>query len=93
MIIFNQIKAWLWAIGAAVLAALGLFSVTMKKQRDKARDEKEILEATVHAERTRKKIEKEKKEELSRKESEIKERIKNATKPVDLDSLFNNDDW
>jgi len=93
MIVWTQIKAWLWAIGAALLAALGLYSVTLKGQRDKARRKADTLTATVHAERTRKKIEKKKDIELSRKESEIKERIKDATKPVDLDNLFDNDNW
>lgn len=86
----NQIKIWLYAIGAAVFAALGLTSVYYKKKANRASAERDTLRATVHAERVRKKIEKIQKKELSRRESEIKEKVKNEK---DLDNLSNPNDW
>ena len=86
----NQIKIWLYAKGAAVFAALGLTSVYYKKKANKASVERDTLRATVHAERVRKKIEKIQKKELSRRESEIKEKVKNEK---DLDNLSNPNDW
>ena len=86
----NQIKIWLYAKSAAVFAALGLTSVYYKKKANKASVERDTLRATVHAERVRKKIEKIQKKELSRRESEIKEKVKNEK---DLDNLSNPNDW
>ena len=87
----SQIKIWLYAIGAAVFAALGLTSVYFKKKANRASVERDTLRATVHAERVRKKIEKIQRKELSRRESEIKEEIKKDEK--DLDNLSNPNDW
>ena len=94
MLLLSKLKAYAWAILAFVLAGLGVFGATMKGQRDRARVSAETAEARVHAEKIIKKVKKEKKKELSRKESEIRVRIKKEVKkPEDLDNLFNNDSW
>lgn len=89
MILLHQIKRWGFAILGALLAVLGVTSIYFKGKAKKYKTQSDTLKATVHAERTRKKIEKEKKEELSRRESDIKKGIKNE----DLDDLFNDDGW
>ena len=87
---WNQIKIWLYAISAAVFAALGLTSVYYKKKANRASVERDTLRATVHAERVRKKIEKQQRKLLEEKQEEIKERIKNEK---NLDNLSNPNDW
>ena len=89
--ILTQLKAWLWAIVGALLAVLGVTSVYFKNKSERAARQRDTLKATVHAERTRKRVEKEVKKDLSQKEREIKERIK---KDEEIDSLSNpNDNW
>jgi hypothetical protein len=88
-----KIKYYLYVVGAALLAGLAIFGKVLKGQRDRAREERDTLQATVNAERKKKKIVKDKEVELSRKESEIKERIKDVKEPEDLDNLFDNDGW
>ena len=88
-----QSKLYLYAAGAALVAALASWGLYNKKRAERLKSEKEGLEATIHADRTVKKIKKEKKKELSLKESDIKEKTKDVKDPEDLDSLFNNDDW
>jgi len=90
---FSTIKLWLYAILGSVLAVLGFASVHYRGKAERMKRERDTLKATVHAERTRKKIEKEKKEELSRRESKIKERMKKVETSQDLDDLFNDDNW
>ena len=90
---WNQVKVWLYAIGTAVFAALGVASVHYKKKANKAEAQRDTLKATVNAERVRKKIEKQQKRVLEENEEKIKKDIKDATKPVDLDHLFNDDNW
>lgn len=94
MILWNQVKAWVYALLGALLAGMGVFSVYYKKKAEKQQDRADTLTATVHAERTRKKIEKEKREELSRRESDIrKEKEKNDDAFTGFDNLSNPNDW
>lgn len=90
---FSSLKVWGLAILGAVLATLTMGVVTLKGQRDRAVLERDVAKATIHAERVKKKIEREKRKEVSRRETKIKEDIKDAKDPRDLDDLFNNDDW
>lgn len=87
-----NLKLWAYAIGGALLATLGVTSVYFKNKAKRLKQDKDTLKATIHAERTKKKIEKEKKKELSRRESDIKEK-KDVKDPSDLDDLFNDSDW
>jgi hypothetical protein len=87
---FSQIRAWLYAAGAALVGGLAAWGMYNKKKAEWLEVRAQTLEATVHADRVIKKIKKKKKEELSRRESEIKER-KDVEKPEDLDDLF--DRW
>ena len=90
LIAWMWIKKWAYAIGGAALGVLGLASVYYKRKSNKLGLKADTLEATVHAERVRKKIEKKKKEELSRRESEIKEEIKNEKT---ADNLTDSNNW
>jgi hypothetical protein len=92
MVILSQLKAWGYAIGAALLAALGGVSVYYRNKANKQKAKADTLQATVHAERTRKKIEKEKKIELSRRESEIKKEGKDENFEG-FDNLTDSNDW
>lgn len=87
-----NLKLWAYAIGAAILATLGVTSVYFKNKAERLKRDKDTLKATIHAERVKKKIVKEKKKELSRRESDIKEK-KDVKDPSDLDDLFNDSDW
>ena len=89
MIALAWIKRWSYVIGGVLFAALGVLNAYYRHKSKRYKDEADVLKATVRAERLKNKIKKEKKEELSRRESEIKKGIKNE----DLDDLFNNDDW
>lgn len=94
MLITKQIKLWLYAIAGGLLAALGVTSVYFKGKADRLQRDKDTLKATVHAERTRKRIEKEKKEELSRRESDIKKEGKKDVKDFEgFDNLTNSNDY
>ena len=90
---FSQIKLWLAAMGAALVSGLAAWGMYNKRKADRLKVKAEVLEATIHADRVIKKIKKKKKEESSRRERTIKEKIKNAKDPKDLDDLFNNDGW
>jgi CHASE1-domain containing sensor protein len=90
--IWNQIKAWVYAIVGSLFAVLGVASVYYRGQAKKQRRKADTLTATVHAERTRKKIEKEKKIELSRRESEIKRKGKDENFEG-FDNLTDSNDW
>lgn len=87
-----NLKLWLYAIGTALLAVLGVTSVYFKKKAERVAHQRDTLKATVHAERTRKKIEKEKKEELSRRESDIRKEGKDEDFKG-FDNLSNPNDW
>lgn len=89
----GQVKAWLLAIGAALVSGLAAWGMYNKRKAEKLEDRALVAEAIVHADKVIKKIKKEKKKELSRKESELKKEIKNAKTPEDLDNLFDNDGW
>ena len=94
MILWKQIKAWGFAIAGALLAVLGVASVYYKEQAKKQRRKADTLQATVSAERTRKRIEKEKKIELSRRESEIiKEKERKDGEFTGFDNLTDSNDW
>lgn len=95
MIILTWLKRWGYAIVGALLATLGVASVYYKKKGEKYKIRADTLKATVHAERTRKKIEKKKKEELSRRESDIKkETEKKDEKDFNgIDNLTDSNDW
>lgn len=97
MPILANLKLWGIAFLGAILTVLTAGVITLKAQRDKARRDREIAVASIHVERTKRKIIKEKKKELSLKESEIKERLKEyKEKPdedINLDDLFDNSDW
>ena len=73
---FTQVKLWIYAILGSVLAVLGFTSVYFKGKADKMRRERDTLKATVHAERTRKKIEKKEKRVLEENEREIRKKGK-----------------
>ena len=86
----SQIKLWLYAIGAALLAALGLTSVYFKKKSDKVSAERNTLKATVNAERLRKMIEKQEKRILEENEQKIKKEVKDEKS---ANNLSNPNDW
>lgn len=71
-----NLKVWGWVLLASFAAVATAGAVTLKGQRDRARQDRDHARATIHAERTKKKIVKEEKEKLSLKESEIKEEVK-----------------
>ena len=73
---FTQVKLWIYAILGSVLAVLGFTSVYFKGKADKMKRERDTLKATVHAERTRKKIEKKEKRVLEENEREIRKKGK-----------------
>ena len=88
--IWTQIKAWLFAVGAALFAVLGLTSVYYRKKAKQAGAERDTLQATVRAERERKKIEKKEKKLLEEKREEIK---KDIEKKGSHEGLSNPNDW
>ena len=93
--ILKQIKAWGLAILGAVLAVLGVTSVYYREQAKRQRAKADTLKATVHAERVRKRIEKEYKRDLG----EIERKIKKEVKKKDdkdfkgVDNLTDSNDW
>ena len=90
-----NLKLWLYAIGAAVFAALGLTSVYFKGKAKRVSAERDTLKATVHAERVRKKIEKKEKRVLEENERKIKEEVKKKDEKEfkGIDNLTNPNDW
>lgn len=90
----NQIKRWLYALVGGLLAVLGVISVYFKAKAERMERERDTLKATVHAERTRKRIEKEKKEELSRRESDIKKEGRKDVEDFEgFDNLTDSNDY
>lgn len=91
----TQLKAWGWAIVTALVAVLGVTSVYFKNKAERAARQRDTLKATVNAERVRKRIEKEKKQELSRRESEIKKEVKKKDEQdfKGVDNLTDSNDW
>lgn len=89
MVIWNQIKAWGWAIVGALVGALGLVSVVQSKRAKKYKGRSDTLTATVNAERVRKRIEKEEKVVLEENKQKIKKEIKEKGTYEDLGS----NDW
>lgn len=87
-----MIKQWLYAIVAALLGVLGVTSVYFKNKAERAARQRDTLKATVNAERTRKKIEKKKKEELSRRESDIRKEGKDENFEG-FDNLNDSNNW
>lgn len=90
MILLNYVKGWLWAILSAVLAVLGVTSVYFRGKAKRLAQERDSLKATVHAERVRKRIEKEKKKVLEEDKKEIKKEIKEKGS---YEGLGSNDDY
>ena len=78
MMILSQIRLWATAALGVLLSVLGVLFVYFKNKAERLERERDTLKATVHAERTRKKIEKEEDKRLServeKKEKEIKEK-------------------
>ena len=89
MWILGQIKVWGYAIVGALLAVLGVTSVYFKNKARRVSLERDTLRATVHAERTRKKIEKEEEKRLSERVEKRKEDIEEKGYDQDLGS----NDW
>lgn len=88
----TNLKLWAYAIVGSLLAVLGVTSVYFKGKADRMQRQRDTLKATVHSERTRKRIEKEKKIELSRRESEIRKKGKDENFEG-FDNLSNPNDW
>lgn len=84
------VKIWLYAILGSVLAVLGVRNVYLSKKAKQLKTERNTLKATVNAERVRKNIVKKQREELSRRESEIKKEIKDDKVP---DNLTDSNNW
>lgn len=94
MIILKKIKGWLYALVGGLLAVLGVISVYFKAKAERMERERDTLKATVHAERVRKMIEKEKKEELSRRESDIKKEGRKDVEDFEgFDNLTDSNDY
>jgi uncharacterized protein (DUF3084 family) len=83
-------------LGAGLLAILAFFLRLnfLKNARDRAEIESDTLRATVHAERTRKKIIKEEeKERVSRRDTIKKELEKKGEEFEGVDNLTNSNDY
>lgn len=89
MWILAQVKAWGYAIVGALFAALGVASVYYRNKAQRLGRKADTLTATVHAERTRKKIEKEEEKRLSERVEKRKEDIEEKGYDQDLGS----NDW
>jgi hypothetical protein len=90
------LRAKLAALGAALLAVLFFFlrMQSLKNQRDRAREERDVLKARSHVSRVQKKIKREEKAKLSSRRAEI---IKELDKSVEdfkgLDNLTDSNDY
>lgn len=91
--IWLKLKAWGWAIGAGLLAALAAMTGIYRHKAIKYERKADTLKATVNAERVRKEIEKKEEEKLSLKESEIKKEVKKDEHFKGVDNLTNSNDW
>lgn len=89
MLILAKLKVWGYAILGALLAVLGVTSVYFKNKARRVSLERDTLRATVHAERVRKKIEKEEEKRLSERVEKRKEDIEEKGYDQDLGS----NDW
>lgn len=95
MVFLLKLKAYAWAIGAALLGALAFIGrmKMLKHQRDEARTRANVAEARVHIHKVEKRIKKKEKESLQTSLKEVEEKIK-EDRIEDLDNLINpNDDW
>jgi hypothetical protein len=95
-LLWTKLSKNLYVIGTAVLGVLAvvLRMQSLKKGRDRARDRAEILEATIHAERVKKQIIKEKEEEArSRRADLIKELNKEGEEFEGVDNLTDSNDY
>lgn len=89
MLILAKLKVWGYAILGALLAVLGVTSVYFKNKARRVSLERDTLRATVHAERVRKKIEKEEEKRLSERVEKRKKDIEEKGYDQDLGS----NDW
>jgi cell division protein FtsL len=90
----GRLKLYGIAIGTFLLAVLaGITRMqTLKNQRDKARQQRDVAKARVHIASVEKKIEKKKRLSLLSKEERIKEKVeKNELK--DLDNLTDSNNF
>lgn len=92
----GKIKFYLAAIGAAILAVLAAVVRinSLKNQRNKARQQRDILDARVHVQKTQKVLVKKKNEALSKERAKIKEELaKKGDEFEGIDSLKNPNDF
>lgn len=92
--IWLKLKAWGWAIAAALIGVLAGYAGVQKHRAGKFKDKAETLKATVNAERVRKEIEKKERDTLSLKEREIEEKVKKKDENfTGIDNLTNSNDF
>ena len=89
MLIMAKLKLWGAAALGVLLSVLGVLSVYFKNKAKRMEVQRDTLQATVHAERIRKKIEKEEKKRLSERVEKRKEDIEEKGYDQDLGS----NDW
>lgn len=89
MLILAKFKLWGAAALGVLLSVLGVLSVYFKNKAERMEVQRDTLQATVHAERIRKKIEKEEKKRLSERVEKRKEDIEEKGYDQDLGS----NDW
>jgi uncharacterized membrane protein YebE (DUF533 family) len=91
----SQLKAWIYAAGAALIGGLAAWGLWNKKKAEKFEAKASTLEATVHAERVTKKVIKEKKKEQSSRRERIKEEVekKDDKDFKGIDNLTDSNDW
>lgn len=89
MLILAKFKLWGAAALGVLLSVLGVLSVYFKNKAKRMEVQRDTLQATVHAERIRKKIEKEEKKRLSERVEKRKEDIEEKGYDQDLGS----NDW
>lgn len=96
MIFLSKIKFYLVAIGAGILAVLTavLRMKSLKRQRDNARHQRDVLDARVHVQQVQKSIAKKNKEALSKERVIIKEEVSKKGEAFEgIDSLENPNDF
>lgn len=90
------LKSKAYAIGAALLAIIAFFArfQMVKNQRDKAKEQADIVKTQLHVEKVKKEIERKEKKKLSSQEESIKEEVKKKDEDfTGLDNLNNPNDW
>jgi C4-dicarboxylate-specific signal transduction histidine kinase len=90
------LRAKLAALGAALLAVLFFFlrMQSLKNQRDRAREERDVLKARSHVARVQKKIKREEEKRLvSRKADLVKELEKEGDDFKGVDNLTDSNDF